>query len=187
MDFISSNSYLSLSDQKINASYIMAYLLQKGWSREAIAGMLGNMTVESTINPGICQSLDVGNLSGGVGLVQWTPATKYLHWADDNHLQRFHMDSQLKRILYEVDNNIQWINSLDPQGRSFYEFTISEDSPFSLAVAFLHAYERPASPNDEQRGNLGNYWYEELTGIVPSSPGWEEYYLYTKRYIRRRR
>lgn len=48
--------------------------------------MLGNMETESTINPGIWQSLNSGNASGGFGLTQWTPATKYINWANNNGL-----------------------------------------------------------------------------------------------------
>ena len=49
-----------------------AYFMSKGWTAEAVAGLLGNQQVESTLNPGIWQDLTPG---GGWGLVQWTPSS----------------------------------------------------------------------------------------------------------------
>lgn len=99
-----SNSYLTLAEMKVNAQYILDYLRDKGWTKNAICGMLGNMQTESTINPRIWQSLNANNTSGGFGLVQWTPATKYINWANAQNLEVANMDSELKRILYELEN-----------------------------------------------------------------------------------
>ena len=100
MALYSSNSYLSYSQMKVNAQYILDYLIAKGWTKNAVCGMLGNMQRESTINPGIWQNLDAGNTSLGIGLVQWTPATKYLNWCTEQGLTWNEMDSNLKRILW---------------------------------------------------------------------------------------
>ena len=81
---ISNNKYLSQGEMESNAKEIYTYLSDKGWTLNAISGLLGNMQRESTINPGLWQSLKEGNYSGGYGLVQWTPATKYTNWAKAN-------------------------------------------------------------------------------------------------------
>lgn len=156
----SANRYLTLDEMKVNAQYILNYLMSKGWTKNAVCGMLGNMQTESTINPGIWQSLAEGNLSGGFGLVQWTPASKYIDWADANGLPFQEMDSNLKRILYEVDNNIQWIN----ENMTFSQFTQSTDTPYNLAMLFLSSYERPANPNQPTRGTQADYWFNNLDG-----------------------
>lgn len=158
----SANRFLNRSEMKVNAQYIMTYLLGKGWTKQAIAGMLGNMETESTINPGIWQSLQEGNTSGGYGLVQWTPATKYINWANANKLDYKKMDSQLKRILYEVSNNIQWIDV--GSGMSFRDFTKSTKSAYDLAMIFISHYERPADPNQPNRGTQAEAWFNELNG-----------------------
>lgn len=49
-DFNSSNA-LNDEQMKINATYIYKALTEKGWSLNAIAGILGNMQSESSINP----------------------------------------------------------------------------------------------------------------------------------------
>lgn len=161
MKYYSKNAYLTLEEMTVNAEYILNYLLPRGWTKNAICGMLGNMQSESTINPGIWQNLDEGNTSLGFGLVQWTPATKYLNWASANNLPPAEMDSQLKRILWEVENNEQWMNL---RNMTFKEFTKSKKSAYELAMIFLASYERPANPNQPERGTQAEYWFKNLKG-----------------------
>lgn len=49
-DYSSSNA-LTTEQMKVNAQYIWNYLKNFGWTKNAVAGMLGNMQSESTINP----------------------------------------------------------------------------------------------------------------------------------------
>lgn len=162
----SANRYLTLAEMKVNASYIYGYLNTRGWTLNSVCGMLGNMQTESTINPGIWQSLKEGNLSGGYGLVQWTPATNYLNWADSRGLQRDSLDSQCERFEYEVANRLQWINP----NMSFQEFKVSTDTPYNLAMKFLRYYERPKNPNQPNRGTQANFWWSYLEGTEPPDP-----------------
>lgn len=156
----SANRFLNMQEMTVNAQYIMSYLTSRGWTKNAVAGMLGNMQTESTINPGIWQSLDAGNLSGGYGLVQWTPASKYINWANERGLPQGGMGSQLQRIIWEVENNQQWIDS----SMTFKQFTKSTASPYDLGMKFITAYERPADPNQPIRGTQAEYWFNELDG-----------------------
>jgi len=165
----SKNGFLTRPQMKVNAQYILNYLTGKGWTKEAVCGMLGNMETESTINPGIWQSLQEGNMSGGYGLVQWTPATKYINWAKANNLNYKNIDSQLKRIEYEVRNNIQWINI--NSGMTFKQFTQSTESPYQLGLYFLSDYERPAESNQPIRGEQAQAWFDELDGEGGGSSG----------------
>lgn len=167
----SGNRFLNMSEMTDNAQYIMDYLIAKGWTKNAISGMLGNMQTESTINPGIWQSLDEGNTRLGFGLVQWTPATKYLDWAKSKGLTPTTLDANLQRILYEVENNIQWIKS----GYTFKQFTQSKDTPYNLGLLFLQAYERPKESNQPVRGIQAETWYKVLSAdgsiVPPDEPG----------------
>lgn len=162
----SGNFYLTLSQMKVNSEYIYGYLITRGWTLNSICGMLGNMQTESTINPGIWQSLNEGNYSGGFGLVQWTPATKYTNWATDRGYSIGDIDANLERIEYEVVNNLQWINP----SMTFAQFKSSTDTPYNLAMLFLKHYERPANPNQPQRGTQANFWYNYLSGVDPPDP-----------------
>lgn len=163
----SENRYLTLSEMTVNAQYILGYFTSRGWTKNAVCGMLGNMQTESTINPGIWESLNEGNMSGGYGLVQWTPATKYTNWADTNSLSWGDMDSQLKRILYEVQHNIQWQHPT----MTFAQYTQSTDTAYNLGLLFLAHYEMPTNPNQPIRGTQATYWYDHLTGGGSSGGG----------------
>lgn len=144
---------LSQDEMNVNALYIASYLSSKGWTLNSIAGLLGNLEVESSINPGRWQSDDVGNTSMGFGLVQWTPATKYLNWCSEKgYSDASEMDNNLSRIIYEVENNLQWI-ATDSYNYSFKEFTESNDSPSQLAKAFILNYERPADQSETAQSN----------------------------------
>ena len=170
---ISENRYLSLDEMKVNAQYILNWFTDKGWSKNAICGMLGNMQSESTINPGIWESLNEGNVAGGFGLTQWTPATKLINWCQSfSPPMDYHdIESQCKRILWESQNEEQWVQN---KPMSFAEFTQSKDTPENLALVFISNYERPAEPNQPNRQTQARYWYDNLEGgdtpIVTTKP-----------------
>lgn len=172
---------MSAGQMQLNAIYLRAALTAQGWSLGAIAGLLGNMEAESTINPGRWQSDSPGNTSLGYGLVQWTPSTKYTDWcSEQGYSDTSHIDSNLARILYEVENNIQWI-ATSTYNFSFKSFSTSTESVSSLAKAFLLCYERPADQSESvqnYRASLALAWYKYLTGEdppdipdIPDTPG----------------
>lgn len=165
-NYYSGNYYLSLDQMNVNAEYIYSYLTNLGWSKNAICAILGNMQRESTINPGIWQNLDEGNTSLGYGLVQWTPATKYLNWCETLSLDPSHIESNLERIVYEVVNNIQYISTSE-YPETFQEFVVSTKPVDYLTKAFLYNYERAGSLAEAERIQNALYWYQHLTGEVP--------------------
>lgn len=161
------NESVSLTNeqQKVNVKYIYTYLKRKGWTVQAVSALCGNMQAESALNPGRWQSNDIGNTSMGYGLVQWTPATKYIDWCNGSDPSE--MDNNLARIIYEVENKIQWY-ATDSYNLTFEEFTKSTDSPYNLAIAFLLNYERPADQSgsvQHLRGTYANQWSAFLGGV----------------------
>lgn len=168
-DFYTGNRFLTQSEMEVNARYIYNVLGSRGWSVNAIAGMLGNMQTESSINPGIWEGLNEGT-GPGFGLVQWTPYTKYTEWCEGEGIDPADMDSALMRIEYELENGIQYYPTTS-YPETFAEFKVSTKSPEYLAMAFLANYERPADPTQPARGTQANTWYEFLTGLpAPSAP-----------------
>ena len=171
-----SSHALNLIQMRINADFIYFYLTAQGWSVNAIAGLLGNLEWESSINPGRWQSNNVGNLSGGYGLTQWTPATNYINWATGDYST---MDNNLDRIIYELNNNLQYYPTVN-YPETFSQFTTSTQTPYYLACAFAWNYERSAvviSGTEEEkealrqrRGGSANTWYAYLTGTPPPTP-----------------
>lgn len=168
-EFYSSNEPLTQAQMETNARYIYNYLGSRGWSTQAIAGMLGNMEHESTINPGRWQSGNVG-VGPAYGLVQWDPFSKYIDWCDGEGIDPAHMDSALKRIEYELANGIQYYSTPE-YPLSFADFKVSKADPAYLAWAFIYNYERPAVKNQPNRATSATKWYSFLTGEpAPSDP-----------------
>lgn len=154
-----------MSDMQKNALSVYAELSGYGFSLNAIAGILGNMQTESTINPGIWQNLTVG--TGGYGLTQWTPYTKYSNWAGSGWENNG--DKECERINYEFEHQgIQYIPT-SKYPLSAAEFKTSDLSPQYLAYAFLYNYERPTNKNQPKRRTQADYWYTFLSGEEPPS------------------
>jgi hypothetical protein len=123
--------------------------------------MLGNMQVESSLNPGRWQSDDVNNTSMGFGLVQWTPATNILNWCNNAGLDASEMDSNLARIIYELENGLQWIATSE-YNLSFKEFSKSTANVDYLTTAFLKNYERAGVEVLDKRIQNANNWFSYL-------------------------
>ena len=165
-----SNSFLSTSEQTVNAQYILDFFIGKGWTKNAVCGMLGNMQSESSINFGIYEGLDSSSSTNGFGLTQWTPNTKYFDWANSNGYGSDHVNGELNRILYEVTNNLQWFGGVSGT-MTFEQFTHSTDTPENLAYAWISTYEHPANPDQPIRQTQARYWYDNLTGSGSSGGG----------------
>ena len=172
---------LTAAEMFVNAGYICDALTSSGWTLEAIAGLLGNLEHESSINPGRWQSDEVGNLDAGYSLVQWTPSRNYLLWCvDEGKNDPSEMDTALDRILYELENNIQYYATPD-YPLTFREFTQSKGSAYDLACAFAWNYERSHTvlygteeekeALRQKRGGSALIWHAYLEGRDPPDPG----------------
>ena len=122
------------------ATEIYNFFKGKGWSKNAIWGLLGNIEVETayTFDPDI----NAYNGDGGYGLLQWTPGSKLKAWAESIGLNFRSINTQCRRIQYEYENGIQYYAS-DYCSLSFSQYIKSNISPDSLAQCFMHNYERP--------------------------------------------
>ena len=152
------------------------------WTLHAIAAFLGNVRVESWINPGLYQGFTV-NPANGYGLVQWTPGTLLLNWANGLNYPTYDIDVQLARLQYESDNNLEWY----PAGnytyiRTFQQFiTTTQYTYWELTGAFWVNYLRSAAssnPDSEEyiaslnaRVDAAEGWYDYLTR-TPAEPPW---------------
>lgn len=170
------NKYLTEAQMQGNALEARRYFAENGWSLNAIGGILGNMEKESNINPGLWQSLNEGNYSGGFGLVQWTPATNYTNWANANGYGITDPDGQLYWIHNLSASSGQWI-ATSAYPMSFAEFRVSEESPEYLASAFLKNFERAGVEVEAERRQCARKWYEFLLengddGIIKKAVEW---------------
>ena len=159
---------LTLAQRQNNAMIITGFFRDLGWTDNAIAGMLGNMDVESYLNPGQFQNgyPMTYESQGGFGLVQWTPVSKFASWAGQ------YWQSDYNRQLYRIRAEWQGIyQQWVPRAgytMTFMEYSRSTDTPASLAMAFFWCYEY-GTPLESQRTAAANYWYEYITG-TPAPP-----------------
>lgn len=166
------NRYLTQAESDSNALEVAAILTRLQWTPNAIAGVLGNMYRESGINPGIWQNLDYGNMNGGFGLVQWTPATNYINWATEKGYSTYDeyasIPIQVDRIQYEFENGLQYYSTTSyPITAS--EFMKSTQTPEYLAEVFLFNYERAGVAALNERKQWATYYYN-LIGGTPIDP-----------------
>ena len=131
--------------QSLENAQLVADHFGNTWTPEAISALCGNMRHESSINPNMYEYGYAWEDDRGYGLVQWTPRSKYWDWAVANNLVPEDGDSQLARIDYEVEQNIQWIPIADYNYMTFADFRGNTGgwSVNYLTEAFTWSYERP--------------------------------------------
>lgn len=166
--------YSSLSEPQKNQCTVLAdYFSAKGWTLNAICGMLGNIQHECTLNCNLYSKYYTSAYNAeqngysaliswintqrendvdlAYGLTQWHYPDKYITWAYNNGLDWRLWTSQVARIDYEVEHNEQWsadrISSSSVAGHAytFKEFTQLTEDPAMLAWWFNRAYEKSAS------------------------------------------
>lgn len=159
----SENRSLSTSEMQNNAKCFYGYMNKvHGWSLNACAGVLGNMQVESSINP---NRHEVGGGSG-FGLVQWTPGSKctnYLNSRGAKLSDYGNMECDL------IATGSGWY-STNSYSISWNEFIHSSRSANWLALAYLANFERPANPNQPLRGTYADNWANYLSSWSPEVP-----------------
>lgn len=166
-----------------NATEIYSVLYKRGWTVNAVAGLLGNMGAESGYNPWRWQGDHIGASGGspwtnkGYGLTQFTPASKYIDADEAKSAPGYgpNFSDQPGKI---TDGNAQMIclngyadyipTSAYPM--SYTEYKASTEDAGKLAVVWLYNYERPADPasTEAARREAGLYWFDVLGGITPS-------------------
>lgn len=142
---------------------------------------LGSNPTQAEINTYLAEYKRLKGRYPGYGLTQWTSTDinswsehKFISWCAERNLNIKDIDSALQRIVWEVDNGVQWYGY--PQDMidypiSFKEFTTSLREPEWLAAAFLLRYEIPGNRYAAVvgRGRNARYWYDKLISSVPSA------------------
>ena len=185
---------LSQSEMQNNAENVLAILNEQlGWSLNAVAGVLGNMQSESTINPGACEEPRgiprTGSLyyGGGLGLIQWTDFPAYqqqfvhpLLWYA-NQVSGSWWDGTLQCNLVNLADDFSVTSCGTGQSRwgwlssgtypmSFSDFKVYTGTPEDAAVIWLYNLERGGYDTAEIRKSRARYWYDYLQGMSPEPP-----------------
>lgn len=177
------NAYSRDSNEAINnATEIYAILLGRGWTIYAVCGMLGNVGYESGYNPWRWQGDNVqpvGNYPWtniGYGLVQFTPASKYISSEQAHSLPGYapnfsnsvgNSTDGYSQVLF-VDQYADYYPTVT-YPETYNEFKSSTKNEKYLASAWLYNYERPADPSatESLRQAEAEYWYDILSEIIP--------------------
>lgn len=178
--------YARTSDEAIeNANNIYGLLYSKGWTLNAVCGLLGNLGAESGYNPWRWQNDVIGSSSGspwtnmGYGFTQFTPASKYIDAAAaklfpgyaPNFSDRTGSPSDGYAQMLFVDEYADYY-ATTAYPETYAEFKASEQTPSYLAKAWLYNYERPADPGatEAARAENADYWWTTLSGEPPPDP-----------------
>lgn len=167
-----------------NAKMIYAVLASVGWSLNAVSGLLGNVYAESGMNPWRWQKDKIGSSAGspwtgkGYGLVQFTPASKYIDNANTYPGYGANFSNRAGKVtdghaqlLFINDNADYMITTEYPL--TYDEFKKSDAAAWYLSDVWLANYERPKYPEQSraERREKANYYYSFLSGEpVPDPP-----------------
>lgn len=188
MPWIAKAGALNQEEMENNADIVNTYLSGLGYDINTIAGILGNLQNESTINP---LRQEAGG--AGFGLVQWTPVDTLINACNvlgispytdgDNQLQVIDAQTLGKSGLNTWYTSSGFVSPyyssgatpdmIDITGEQFKTNSMGW-TPDKLAIMFMVGYERPsydpATNHYERRMADALTWYEYLTGHPPQPP-----------------
>lgn len=182
--WMASDQYLPVGEKRdSNALLIYDYLSNLGWTAQAIAGILGNMDVESSMNPALIEGRGYHTLPDnntvlaittqtGVGLVQWTGTTptppagqKLASFAIRYNKNWYDGELQCFRLEREKDENLQFEQrTIDGTTWNWNTYTSSTEPPDYLAAIWQTCYERGGT-DTQTRKEKAKYYYRLINQI----------------------
>lgn len=182
--WIASDQYLNQQHRNENAKLIWTYLTGLGWSETAVAGILGNMDVESSMNPALIEGRGYHTLPDnntvlaittqtGVGLVQWTGTTntppagqKLASFAIRYNKNWYDGELQCFRLERECDEDLQFDHgTVDGVSYDWQVYISSTETPEQLAKVWQTLYERGGS-DTQTRQQKARYYYRLCKGSI---------------------
>lgn len=162
-DWVAGNKRLTEEEKENNATIIYTYFYNKGYSLNAICGMLGNFEYESYLCPDKWEDA-YPPYQGGYGLIQWTPYTVYASHYSDWHTNH---NRQLEFINDKDNYSGNWIPTTN-YPLKWDEFKVSNSDVDYLTRAYF--YERERGTWSNLRVVYAIKWYNYFEGYVPPEP-----------------
>lgn len=167
-----------------NAFMIWSILSNLGWTVEAVCGFMGNVQIESGVNPWRYQYDSIQSRSsaltwgGGYGLVQFTPCRKYqqdsrsmaMTGYGPNYSDQTGSNDDGTAQLRFIDQYADYEPDLPSYPMTYAEYKASTLSADYLAEVWFYNYERGDPTSLQQRKDAALYWYSVLQG-TPPGPG----------------
>lgn len=166
-DYIITTAYQQHYSYGRNAQNVVDFLQTRGFTNEAIVGVLANMEHESAINPGQQEHGYGGSVERGYGLVQWTPAnSKILAYADSVGGNWYDGDLQMNYFMINVPQS--WIKTSN-FSYSWEQFKQMTDI-YLATRTFFACFERGTFHNDLL--TYADYWssHVSFSGDTPVIP-----------------
>ena len=173
-------------EYKDNATEIWNFLISHGWTENATSAVIGNFQHEGLLNPGQWEIGRNYSMSYGMGLGQWTPATKVSNFvgstdrdamANGNAQMNLliSVPSQYDTIYLNIDGSSPYYGETGlPYIDSMSNFSQSNASINDLTKLWAICWERPGAgwytSSISSRISDANYWYNELHGSTPPTP-----------------
>lgn len=195
---LNDDTYHVLGTEKENENVLAIYdylSSNYGWTKEAVAGLCGNVYSEGAFNSAQWQ-VGIGsgigdwwhkNSSGhydmGLGLCQWTPAgglatawgysTSELN-ANDVHCPVYSPHLQLKAIA--TNKPSKWVKRNSQYYMAFSSYASSTRSPEYLAGVWGYSFEKMLTSGElSNRKAKARYYYDDvLNGETPTSDAFME-------------
>ena len=145
-----------------NAQNVKDYLEAQGFSPPAIVGILANMEHESYVNPGQQQHGYHGDPSSGYGLVQWTPGTKIINYANSVNGDWYDGDIQMDFLM--INGPQSWGSAYNVSWNEYKELT---DVYYAVEVFFWN-FERGTW--DNVMYSYADFYYNYFYGTMPPQP-----------------
>lgn len=166
-----------------NAVMTYQVLSAKGWTLQAVSGLLGNIEVESGYNPWrwqgdiVLSSTDTEAMQSsahGYGLLQYTPASKYNLSSYAHGLRGFgpnysnvsgSTNDGTAQLIF--CNNSEGYYPTTQYPMTYDDYKRSTADAADLATVWLYNYERPLDPSAtvNARREAATYWYNVLKNV----------------------
>lgn len=159
-------SYLTEKQMIDNAENFASFFKNRGWSLNAVCGLLGNMYAESAMNSGAEEVQ--GNINRGHGLIQWTPLSalttqmnymglsgSWTNWLNQCEvIDAEHKGTSGSTTWYDVGYNMTAL-----------QFITSTQSPEYLAEVYCRNRERASTQRMCVRTSWARKFYDLLIGM----------------------
>jgi hypothetical protein len=159
------------------------FFVQNGFSKEQAAGIVGNMTAESGVEPMRLQNTSPGTETKpsevlttelGWGIVQWTPARKMVNAARDAGVQ----DDQIGSLGYQLEFLVKQLNGDGPvaegaAGQAIKAATTVEQAAYEFGDKFerFGGHEDPNHPTYADRKANARHVFDQFAGSAPAGGG----------------
>lgn len=164
---------------------IYSYLRDRGVPHIQASAIMGNIAVESMLNPEISQ---IGG-SGGYGLIQATDRSRknnFINYDGQPYVFGSKLNPETQRQLdYIIDKGLdtytigEWRgNENISKARVARQRFLEADSVKKASKIFMENYLRPGKPHEKRRTSMSNYFHDKYATVERALEEFSDKFLY---------